>query len=166
MISPNIENIRIAANLSDRMKQSRKKSSPSTMARQIAQAIRAYEIRTEGHPPQSVNVILSGCTLVIVLEGALSSVEQSLLQSPAGAAQVQDFHEQLFWKPGGSLWHEIRRIIGIDAGDQGSEGQSARICVKIFPNGTVVHVFLLDRPVATSSWNGSWAPQPSVKMVG
>ena len=165
MISPNIENP-IVVKTGERMKQIRKKSNSPTMARQIAQAIRAYEIRVEGHSPESVNVILNGRALVIIMEGALSSVELSLLQSPAGAAQVQEFHHQLFWKPTASLWHEIKRIIGSDGGDQTPEGLAARICVKVFSNGTVVHVFLLDRSVPKSSWNGSWAPQPTVKMVG
>jgi uncharacterized protein YbcI len=166
MISRDIENLRIAPKASERMKQIRKKTTSSTLARQIAQAIKAYEIRVDGHLPESISVVLSGRTLVITMDGALSSVELSLLQSPAGAAQVQEFHQQLFWKPNNSLWHEIKRIIGMETGGQAADEPAARTSVKVFFNGTVVHVFLLDRPVPNSSWYGTWSPQPAVKMVG
>ena len=45
---------------------------------------------------RSVTVVLSEDTLVITLHGALSPAEKALAQSPAGAAQVQEFHRQLF----------------------------------------------------------------------
>ena len=70
--------------------------SKSTMAQQIAQAAIAFEQRRTGHLPHSVTVVLSGETLVITLHGALSPAEKALARSPAGAAQVQEFHRELF----------------------------------------------------------------------
>ena len=52
--------------------------------------------RRTGHVPKSVTVVLSESTLVITLHGALSPAEKALAKSPAGAAQVQEFHRQLF----------------------------------------------------------------------
>src|ERR1019366_7156859 len=68
----------------------------SKMAKQIAQAAIAFEKKRTGHTPKSVSVVMSDNTLMITLHGALSPAEIAVAQSPAGAAQVQDFHRQLF----------------------------------------------------------------------
>src|SRR5208337_4442676 len=67
-----------------------------SVAQQIAQAAIACQQKRTGHEPRSVAVVLSGDTLLITLYGALSPAEKALAQSPMGAAQVQDFHRQLF----------------------------------------------------------------------
>ena len=67
-----------------------------SVAQQIAQAAIAFQQQRTGHEPKSVAVVLSGDTLLITLHGALSPAEKALAQSPAGAAQVQEFHRQLF----------------------------------------------------------------------
>ena len=77
--------------------------SNSTMAQQIAEAASAFEQLRTGHGPKSVTVVLSEDTLVITLHGALSPAEKALAQTPAGAAQVQDFHRQLFTDSADSL---------------------------------------------------------------
>jgi hypothetical protein len=65
----------------------------STIAQQIAQAAIAFEQRRTGnHVPKSVTVVLSESTLVITLHDALSPAEKAMAQSPAGAAQMQEFH--------------------------------------------------------------------------
>ena len=74
----------------------------STVAQQIAQAAIAFEKQRTGHVPKSVTVVLSENTLVITLHGALSPAEKALAKSPAGAAQVQEFHRQLL--------HNYRRL--------------------------------------------------------
>ena len=84
-----------------------------SVAQQIAEAASAFEQRRTGHEPQSVAVILSENTLVITLHGALSPAEKALAQSPAGAAQVQEFHRQLFIDSADSLRQEIKRITGV-----------------------------------------------------
>src|SRR5436305_7873037 len=68
----------------------------STVAQRIAQAALAFEQERTGHAPHSVTVVLSGDTLVITLHGALSPAEKALARSAAGAAQLQEFHRQLF----------------------------------------------------------------------
>jgi transposase len=71
-----------------------------TMAQQIAQAAIAFEhCRTGNHGPRSVTVVLSEGTLVITLDEALSPAERALAKSPAGAAQIQEFHRQLLPVP-------------------------------------------------------------------
>jgi uncharacterized protein YbcI len=67
-----------------------------SMAQQIAQAASASEQRRSGHTPRAVSVVLSEETLVITLHGALTPAEKALARTAAGAAQVQEFHRQLF----------------------------------------------------------------------
>src|SRR5579862_4615926 len=61
-----------------------------------------------------VAVVLSDDTLVITLHGALSPAEKVLAGSPAGAAQVQEFHRQLFANDSDALRQEIKRITGVE----------------------------------------------------
>src|SRR5437762_1205244 len=89
-------------------------SSKSTMAQQVAQAARDFQQKRTGHVPKAVTVVLSEDTLVITLHGALSPAEQVLAESAAGAAQVQQFHRQLFDTASESLRREIKRITGVD----------------------------------------------------
>src|SRR3954467_13021621 len=87
----------------------------ATMAQQIARAAIAFEQRRTGnHVPKSVTVVLSDSTLVITLHDALSPAEKSLAKSAAGAAQMQEFHRQLFANSAESLRQEIKRITGMD----------------------------------------------------
>jgi uncharacterized protein YbcI len=93
----------------------------STMARQIAQAASAFEQQRTGNTPKSVTVVLSDTTLVITLHGALSEAEKALAKSPEGAAQVQDFHRQLFVNASESLRQEIKRITGVEVREATAE---------------------------------------------
>ena len=86
--------------------------SNATMAQQIARAASAFERQRTGHVPKSVTVILSEDTLVITLREALSPAEKAVAKSPAGAAQLQEFHRQLFANSSDSLRQEIKRITG------------------------------------------------------
>lgn len=131
--------------------------SKSTMARQIARAAIAFEQRRTGnHKPKSVTVVLSEGTLVITLHEALSPAERALSQSPAGAAQVQDFHRQLFANSSTSLREEIQKITGMEVREATAEVEtSSGAVVQAFTTGTVVQVFLLDGQVAEDSWSGS-----------
>src|SRR5690348_3538535 len=89
------------------------RSNPS-MAQRIAQAAIAFEQRRTGnHVPRSVTVVLSEGSLVITLHEALSPAEKALARSPAGAAQVQEFHRQLFASSSDSLRQETKRITGM-----------------------------------------------------
>src|SRR5271166_6673727 len=93
-----------------------------TMAQQIAQAAIAFEQRRTGsHKPKSVTVVLSEGTLVITLHEALSPAERELAKTPAGAAQMQEFHRQLFANSSDSLRQEIKRITGVDVREANAE---------------------------------------------
>jgi uncharacterized protein YbcI len=127
-----------------------------TVAQQLAQAAAAFEQQRTGHAPKSVAVVLSEDTLVIRLEGALSPVERALAQSPAGAAQVQEFHRQLFANSCATLRQEIQRITGVEVREATTEVETtAGALVQVFTTGTVVQVFLLAQSVPADTWSGS-----------
>src|ERR1051325_9943749 len=125
----------------------------STMAKEIAQAAIAFEQRRTGnHVPKSVTVVLSEGTLVITLHEALSPAERAMSKSPAGAAQVQEFHRQLFASSSDTLRQEIKRISGMDVREATAEIEPASgAVVQAFTSGTIVQVFQLDGRVATRS---------------
>lgn len=130
--------------------------SNSTMARQIAEAARAFELQTTGHLPQSVTVVLSDHTLVITMHGSLSPAERALAAKPAGALQVQEFHQKLFASASDTLRQEIKRITGVEVREATSEIETdTGTVVKVFSTGTVVHVFLLAGQVAAGAWSGN-----------
>jgi uncharacterized protein YbcI len=126
----------------------------STMARQIARAAGAFQEQRTGHAPQSVTVVLSNDTLVITLHEALSPAEKALAKSQAGAAQVQEFHRQLFANASGSLREEIKRITGVDVREATAEVEmKTGTVVQVFTTGTMVQVFLLAHSVPADAWS-------------
>ena len=131
------------------------KSNPS-MAQRIAQAAIAFEQqRTGNHVPRSVTVVLSEGSLVITLHEALSPAEKALARSPAGAAQVQEFHRQLFATSSGSLREEITTITGMQVREAAAEVEPATgAVVQVFTTGNVVQVFQLVGSVPTETWSG------------
>ena len=131
--------------------------SQSTMAQQIAKAAIAFEKRRTGnHVPKSVTVVLSEGTLVITLHEALSPAEKELAKTPAGAAQVQEFHRQLFDNSADSLRQEIKRITGVEVREAAVEVEpKTGTVVKAFTTGTVVQVFLLADSVTAGTWSGN-----------
>jgi len=130
-------------------------NSKSTMARQIAQAAIAFEQRRTGsHVPKSVTVVLSEGTLVITLHEALSPAERSMANSPTGAAQMQEFHRQLFANSSDSLRQEIKRITGMEVREATTEIEPVSgAVVQAFTTGTVVQVFLLAGNAPTETWS-------------
>jgi uncharacterized protein YbcI len=129
----------------------------ATMAQQIAQAASDFEKQRTGHPCQSVSVVLSDETVVITLHGALSPAERALATNPSGAAQLQEFHRQLFVSSAELLRQEIKRITGVEVREATAEVEPATgNVVHAFSTGTVVQVFLLASPVPTDSWNTSF----------
>jgi uncharacterized protein YbcI len=128
----------------------------STMAQQIAQAASVFEQQRTGNTPKSVTVVLSDTTLVITLHGALSEAEKALAKSPEGAAQVQDFHRQLFANASDSLRQEIKRITGVEVREATAEVEpTTGTVVGVFTTGTTVQVYLLAHAVPAESWSGS-----------
>jgi uncharacterized protein YbcI len=132
-------------------------SNPSpAMARQIAQAASALQEQRTGHPPHSVAVVLSGETLVITLHGALSPAEKALAKSPEGAAQLQEFHRQLFANASDSLRQEIKKITGVEVREATAEVEATTGTVaQVFTTGTMVQVFLLAQSVPADAWSGN-----------
>lgn len=134
----------------------------STMARQIAEAASRFEQQRTGNTPKSVTVVLSDTTLVITLHGALSEAEKALAKSPEGAAQIQDFHRQLFASGSESLRQEIKRITGVDVREATAEVEPASgAVVGVFTSGTTVQVYQLATSVPADSWNGSESREQS-----
>jgi uncharacterized protein YbcI len=132
-------------------------NSKLSMAHQIAQAAIAFEQRRTGSQvPKSVTVVLSEGTLVITLHEALSPAERLLAKSPAGAAQVQEFHRQLFASSSDSLREEIKRITGMDVRESTAEIEPVSgAVVQAFTTGTVVQVFLLAGSAPTEAWSSA-----------
>jgi uncharacterized protein YbcI len=137
--------------------------SSASMAQQIAKAAIAFEEGRTGHTPKSVTVVMSDNTLMITLHGALSPAEKALAKSPAGAAQVQDFHRQLFTSAAHSLREEIKRITGVEVREATAEIEpTTGTVVQAFTTGTVVQVFLLACDVASETWSSNGSPSNNV----
>ncbi len=134
----------------------------TSMAQQIAQAAIAFEQRRTGnHGPRSVTVVLSEGTLVITLHEALSPAEKALAKTPAGAAQIQEFHRQLFANSSDSLRQEIRRITGLEVCEANAEVEPVPAAVvQAFTTGNMVQVFQLVGSVPTETWSGNGSGDP------
>ena len=114
----------------------------TTEARQIAEAASRFQQQRTGHAPHSVTVVLGEDTLVITLYGTLSPAEKVLAQSTAGAAQVQEFHRQLFASSSNAFRQEITRITGLEVEEATAEIEPATgSVVHAFTTGTMVQVF-------------------------
>ncbi len=127
-----------------------------SMAQQIAEAASVSEQRRTGIKPEAVSVALSEETLVITLHGALSSAEKALAKTTAGAAQVQEFHRQLFVSSSESLRAEIKRITGVEVREATAEIEpETGTVMQVFTTGTTVQVFLLAHQISPEHWNGA-----------
>jgi uncharacterized protein YbcI len=126
------------------------------MAEQIARAASVFEFERTGRIPKSVTVVLGHDTVVITLHEALSPAERAMVQSPDGAAQVQELHRRLFDNSSDSLRNEIKRITGVDVSEASIEVEpTTGTVVKAFTSGTVVEVFLLTHGMPAESWSGN-----------
>ena len=135
-----------------------------TVAHRIAKAASAFQEQRTGHIPQSVAVVLSENTLVITLHGALSPAEKAMAQNPRGAAQVQEFHKQLFDSSADALRQEIKKITGVEVREAAAEVEpTSGTVVQVFTTGTVVQVFLLASGVPAGSWSGNGTSDQSQK---
>jgi len=115
-----------------------------TIAQQIAEVARALQHQRTGHSPKAVTVVLSEDTLVVTLHEALTPAERALAQSPAGAAQVQDFHRQLFSSSSDLMRQEIKRITGREVREAAAEVETATgTVVHAFTTGAMVQMYLL-----------------------
>jgi hypothetical protein len=86
----------------------------------------------------------------------LTPAEKALALSPAGAAQVQEFHRQLFLASADSFRKEIKRITGREVREASAEVEPANgAVVHAFTTGNVVQVFLLSEIVSTEICDSS-----------
>ena len=78
---------------------------------------------------------------------------KSSAQNPAGAAQVREFHRQLFADASGPLLQEIKSITGMEVRNTTAEIEpKTGSVVQIFTTNTVAEEFLL----ASSGSAGTW----------
>jgi len=127
-----------------------------TMAQQVAQAVSTFQQRRTGYPPKAVTVVLSADTLVVTLHEALSPAEKALARTLEGAAQVQEFHRELFKSSADLLRNEIKRITGIAVGEAAEEVETTTgAVVHAFTTGTMVQVFQLAGTISAETWNKS-----------
>ena len=127
----------------------------SVMGQQIAEAASVFQRSSTGHAPEAVTVVLSEDTLVITLSEALTPAEKSLAMSSDGAAQLQEFHRQLFATSSDAMCREVSRITGRRVRESALKFEPVTgSIVHAFSSGTVVQVFLLDSrftPLETDS---------------
>jgi uncharacterized protein YbcI len=132
------------------------------MAQQLAQAASASEQQRTGHVPKSVTVVLREDTLLITLHGALSPAEKAVAKSPSGAAELREYHRQLFASSAGALRQEIKRITGVEVREANAEIEmNTGAVMQLFASGTVVQEFLLAGKVPADMWSGSGPVQRS-----
>lgn len=136
----------------------------SNVAQQIAEAALAFHQKRTGHTPSSVTVVLGQDTLVITLHGALSAAEQALAQSKVGAAQVREFHRELFISSAATLREEIKRITGVEVRESVAEVEpTIGSVVQVFTTGAMVQMFQLAKNVPTDTWSGNKEGQQILK---
>lgn len=127
----------------------------STMAEQVARAASSFQRQCTGHAPKAVTVVLSEQTLVVTLHGALTPAEHAMAANPTGAAQVQEFHRQLFANSSQGLREEIHRITGVRVREAAAEVEpSTGAVVHAFTSGTMVQVFLMANHIMPGNWSG------------
>jgi uncharacterized protein YbcI len=120
----------------------------SKIAAQLAEVASRLQEQRTGHAPKAVTVVLSEDTLVVTMHEALTPAEKALVQSPAGAAKVQEFHRQLFSTSSKTLREEIARITGRVVREAAAEVEPATGAVlHAFTTGTMVQIFLLEPKV-------------------
>ncbi|HUG70952.1 MAG TPA: Na-translocating system protein MpsC family protein [Pirellulaceae bacterium] len=114
------------------------------IAQQLAVVAQGFQERRTGHTPTAVTVVLSEDTLVVTLLDALTPAEKALSKSPEGAAQVQEFHRQLFGNSPDEMRQEIERITGRLVREAAAEVETATgTVVHTFTTGAMVQVYLL-----------------------
>ena len=123
-----------------------------TIAQQLAQVARAFQLQRTGHAPQAVTVVLSEDTLVVTLHEALTPAEKALARIPGGAARVQEFHRQLFANSTDDMREEIKRITGRQVREAAAEVETATgTVVHAFTTGAMVQVYLLTPSLLASA---------------
>ena len=125
--------------------------SKSHLTQQVARVAGELQQKRTGVAPTAVSAILNGNTLVVTLDDALTPGEKALLRTPQGAAQVQEFHRQLFASSSTSIRERIKAITGRDVREATAEIETETGAIAhAFKSGAMVQVFLLN-PEADST---------------
>lgn len=124
-----------------------------TMEQRIAEMAGMFQRRHTGLAPRAVSVAQGGGTLVVTLDGALSPAELALSRTPAGAAEVRDYHRGLFASGLAGLRRDVEQITGVAVRDAASEVDHHKgAIIAPFTNGTLVHVYLLAAGISPEAW--------------
>lgn len=116
----------------------------SQITQRLAEMARSLQQQRTGLAPKAVTVILNEDTLVMTLHDALTPAEKALSRTAEGAAQVQEFHRQLFSSESESMRQEIKRITGREVREATAEIETATgAVVHAFTTGAMVQMFLL-----------------------
>jgi uncharacterized protein YbcI len=127
--------------------------SKESIAEQLAHLASRFQEQRTGHVPKTVAVVLGDDIVVVTLYDALTPAEAALAKSPDGAAQVQEFHRQLFAISTEEMRREMKRIMGRQVREAAAEIETATgTVVHAFTTGAMVQVFLL-APGAPASLN-------------
>ncbi len=122
------------------------------MAQELARLASDFQEQRTGHLPTAVTVVLSEDTLVVTLLDALTPAEKVLSRSRDGAAQVQDFHRQLFENSYDEMRDEIKRITGRQVREAAAEVETRTGTVVLaFATGEMVQVYLLTPGVQSAA---------------
>ena len=97
----------------------------SHIAKQLAHVASVLQQQRTGLASKAVTAVLSEDTLVVTLHDALTPAEKALARSPKGAAQMQEFHRQLFSSSSESMRQEIKRITGREVREATAEIDTA-----------------------------------------
>ena len=119
-------------------------SPPLPVLEQLATVARDLQQERTGHAPKAVTVVIGDDILVITLHDALSPAERLMGETAKGAADVQDFHRQLFAVSSSQLRNEITRITGRTVREAAVELEPLTgTVVHAFSSGNVVQIFQL-----------------------
>ncbi len=128
--------------------------SKSQMTQQLAQVARTLQQKRTGVAPTAATAIVSENTLVVTMEDALTPAEKALVRTPQGAAQVREFHRQLFASSSESMREQIKTITGRGVREATAEIETdAGAIAHAFKSGAMVQVFFLTPEV--DSYKGS-----------
>ena len=79
-----------------------------------------------------------------------------LARSQVGAAQVREFHRELFINSAATLREEIQRITGVEVREAVAEVEpTIGSVVQVFTTGAMVQMFQLAKSVPTDTWSGN-----------
>ena len=128
------------------------------IAKQLADSASRFQAQRTGHAPKAVTVVLSEETMVVTLHEALTPAERQLSQSVAGAAQVQEFHRQLFASTIDEMREEILRLTGRKVREAVAQIDAVTgAVIQAFTTGDMVQVYLLDS-AAPPEIADNWSP--------